>query len=297
MKKWAWLLILPLLLAGCGQPPEEVPTTCPTETRAPTQTTAPPQTQPPVITGWVEENGRRYYYNSDGTPHTGWLRHYGESYYFHPDGTMAVGEVIIDGKAFHFSSQGKRVILVNPWNYIPEDYDPILVAVGRAYAVENTQVDVRCYEDLVAMIRDCNRVCPEVCIVSSYRTHEYQIWNHNRKIQSYVDQGYSLSDAKVAAAAIVAVPGTSEHELGLAVDIIDTRLWKLSWDQAELPGQKWLMENSWRYGFILRYPQDKREITGIIYEPWHYRYVGKEVAAELHKSGLTLEEYFQSLTQ
>ena len=95
---------------------------------------------------------------------------------------------------------------------------------------------------------------------------------------------------------MVARPGTSEHELGLAVDIIDTQLWDLVEEQENLPAQQWLMENSWKYGFIFRYPKDKIEITGIIYEPWHYRYVGKELAAEIHESGLTLEEYLANLS-
>ena len=80
------------------------------------------------------------------------------------------------------------------------------------------------------------------------------------------------------------------------MDIVDTRLWALEWEQADLPAQKWLMEHCWEYGFILRYPKDKIDVTGIIYEPWHYRYVGKELAAELHELGLTLEEYIHSLT-
>jgi D-alanyl-D-alanine carboxypeptidase len=75
------------------------------------------------------------------------------------------------------------------------------------------------------------------------------------------------------------------------VDIIDTRLWKLVEAQEELPAQKWLMENSWKYGFILRYQKDKTNITGVIYEPWHYRYVGKDAAKAIYESGLTLEEY------
>ena len=94
----------------------------------------------------------------------------------------------------------------------------------------------------------------------------------------------------------MAIPGTSEHQLGLAVDIIDNRNWNLNESQAQMPTQKWLMEHSWRYGWILRYPNEKSEITGIIYEPWHYRYVGKEIAAEIHDLGVCLEEYLQMLT-
>ena len=89
----------------------------------------------------------------------------------------------------------------------------------------------------------------------------------------------------------VAVPGTSEHQLGLAVDIIDSNYGYLDDYQASMPTQKWLMEHCWEYGFILRYPEGTTEITGIIYEPWHYRYVGVEVAMEMKQLGVTLEEY------
>lgn len=90
---------------------------------------------------------------------------------------------------------------------------------------------------------------------------------------------------------VVAVPGTSEHQLGLAVDIVDTNYQILDEAQENTAVQKWLMEHSWEYGFILRYPSDKGHITGIIYEPWHYRYVGREAAREMYEQGLCMEEY------
>lgn len=298
MKYLVWVCVASLcfLLAGCTQAP-------PVETTLPPQTTAAPTTQPttvpttvPLITGWVEENGRRYYYNQEGIPVTGWLELDGSTYYFLEDGVMATGEVMIDGTPCHFTSQGKRVILVNPWNYIPADYEPELVSLTSAHGVQGSLVDSSCYEDLIAMIDACNQVCPKAYVVSSYRSHQQQVDNYNRKVQYYVNQGYGEETANMEAATIIAIPGTSEHQLGLAVDIIDTRLWALEWEQADLPAQQWLMEHCWEYGFILRYPKDKIDVTGIIYEPWHYRYVGKELAAELHGLGLTLEEYIHSLT-
>ena len=109
--------------------------------------------------------------------------------------------------------------------------------------------------------------------------------------------GYSLEEAKVVAATISAIPGTSEHQLGLAVDIIDTTIWDLVQEQENLPGQQWLMEHCHEYGFILRYPAGSTDSTGIIYEPWHYRYVGTELATRLHDLGLTVEEYIAGLTK
>ena len=93
----------------------------------------------------------------------------------------------------------------------------------------------------------------------------------------------------------MAVPGTSEHQTGLALDIVSAGYQLLDEAQEDTAEQKWLMEHCWEYGFILRFPEDKTEITGIGYEPWHYRYVGRETAEAIHKSGLCLEEYLQSL--
>ena len=299
------LIALPLLvsfsLPGCSEIMEyfsPTPTEPPVESIPPVTVpaTTVPETTLPLMTGWVEENGSRYYYDDNGIPTVGWLELDGERYYFHEDGRMATGEVVIGGTTFHFTSQGKRIILVNPWNYVPEDHVLDLVYLGSDYAAEGNQVQRCCYDDLIAMISDCNKVCPQAKVVSAYRSHDLQTRNYNNRVQLYVNQGYSLEEAKRQTGMVIAVPGTSEHELGLAVDIIDTRLWALEWEQADLPAQQWLMENCWKYGFILRYPQDKIEITGIIYEPWHYRYVGREFAAELHESGLTLEEYIYSLT-
>ena len=298
MKKSVTILamILCFTLFGCAQD-MAVETTLPPQTTAePTTVVTTIPTTVPIITGWVEENGYRYYYDHDGIPLTGWQEIDGNTYYFREEGTMATGEVIIDGVACHFTSQGKRIIMVNPWNYIPADYEPELVTLTSAHGVQGSQVDKSCYDALTAMIDDCNKVCPKAYVVSSYRTHQQQVDNYNRKVQYYVNQGYDQETAKIEAATIIAVPGTSEHQLGLAVDIIDTRLWSLEREQENLPAQKWLMENCWKYGFILRYPSNKIDVTGIIYEPWHYRYVGEELAAELHELGITLEEYIHSLT-
>jgi D-alanyl-D-alanine carboxypeptidase len=120
-----------------------------------------------------------------------------------------------------------------------------------------------------------------------FRTKEYQIEMMRTRISEYTAQGYSEEEAESMARDYVAEPGTSEHELGLAVDI--------NADGGEDPWgvYSWLAENAYQYGFILRYPEGKTEITGIAYEPWHYRYVGTEAAAEIHEQGITLEEYLR----
>lgn len=248
------------------------------------------------FSGWLEEGNNRYYLQQDGSIYTGWLEQDGKQYYIKENGAMATGAVEIDGVNHHFTSAGAPILLVNPWNSIPEGYEPDLVELSLAVSVEGSLVDRSCYDALLAMINDCNKECPQVCVVSSYRTMEHQTNSYNKKVNYYLGLGYSQEDAQREAATVIAVPGTSEHQLGLAVDIVDTRLWALEEEQEDLPAQKWLMENCWKYGFILRYPKSKTDVTGIIYEPWHYRYVGSEVSTELHTSGLTLEEYLQNLT-
>ena len=106
-----------------------------------------------------------------------------------------------------------------------------------------------------------------------------------------IREGYPENEVEDEAAKVVAYPGTSEHQLGLALDIVDVSYQQLDTEQENTPVQQWLMKNSWKYGFVLRYPTDKSDITGIIYEPWHYRYVGKEAAAEIYENKLCLEEY------
>lgn len=248
------------------------------------------------VTGWLDLSGKRYYFQADGAMSLGWQTVDGSEYYFQEDGSMARGQVEIDGVNHFFTSTGAEVVVVNPWNSVPEDYESTLISLSGDYAVEDSQVDQSCLNDLISMLDACNAEAPRAYVVSAYRSYSHQSRNFQRKVNEYLNKGYSQADAEKEAATVVAVPGTSEHQLGLAVDIIDTQLWDLVEEQENLPAQKWLMANSWRYGFIFRYPKDKIDVTGIIYEPWHYRYVGKELAREIHESGLTLEEYMASLS-
>ena len=121
---------------------------------------------------------------------------------------------------------------------------------------------------------------------SGYRSYELQERNYNNKVSFYESQGYSNKDAKVKAATIIMPPGSSEHNLGYAMDIVCVDEWFE--DTAEF---KWLTAHAADYGFIMRYPKDKQDITKVIYEPWHWRYVGVELAKELKDSGLVMEEY------
>lgn len=180
------------------------------------------------------------------------------------------------------------LLLVNPWNPLPEDF-----TCTRTQLANGQSVDERCYPDLQDMMDDCRAEGLSPVICSAYRTREYQERLYRAETERWLARGYSRASAETEAGKSVAVPGTSEHQLGLAVDIVDIGNQHLDASQENTAVQKWLMEHSWEYGFILRYPNNKSEITGIIYEPWHYRYVGREYAEELHRLGLCLEEYLE----
>ena len=179
-----------------------------------------------------------------------------------------------------------QLLLVNPWNEMPEDYEVTLKALP-----DGQKVDERAYDDLNAMLEACRDagLRPKIC--SSYRTQAKQTYLYNNKITRLRNAGYSKAAALEEAGRWVARPGTSEHQLGLALDIVSSSYQALTKKQEKTAEQKWLMEHCWEYGFILRYPSDKSEITGIGYEPWHYRYVGREVALAVRESGLCFEEY------
>ena len=130
-------------------------------------------------------------------------------------------------------------------------------------------------------------------ICSAYRSRERQSSLFEKKVQQYLAAGWTESSAREEAAQTVARPGTSEHETGLAVDLVSEDYQLLDEGQERTKEQQWLMENCSNYGFILRYPTGKTDITGIIYEPWHYRYVGVRIAREIMDQGICLEEYLK----
>ena len=184
------------------------------------------------------------------------------------------------------AADNELLTLVNPWNELPEDWQVDLVTLSNGL-----QIDRRCYDALQEMMDACREAGYEPLICSAYRTQETQQNLFNNKVAKLEAGGKSHDEAVQEAGTVVAVPGTSEHQLGLTVDVVDVNNQNLTEEQEKTPTQKWLMANSWRYGFIHRYPNSKSDITGIIYEPWHYRYVGKDAAQEIFNKGITLEEY------
>lgn len=173
------------------------------------------------------------------------------------------------------------LMLVNRDHPIPEDY-----VVGDLVELRGGQkVDRRIYPDLQEMFDAARAEGVYPIVGSGFRTREKQQSLMDNKIASYREQGYDSTEAVELAEAWVAVPGTSEHEVGICADINATS------GSTSDEVYQWLAENAWKYGFILRYPEDKTDVTKTIYEPWHYRYVGREAAAEIQASGLCLEEY------
>ena len=129
-------------------------------------------------------------------------------------------------------------------------------------------------------------------LCSAYRSVEKQQQLFDRSQQAYMAQGMSEEEAYAKTATETAIPGTSEHQTGLAADIVTPTYQMLDAGFADTPAGQWLSEHAAEYGFVLRYPQDKQEVTGTIYESWHYRFVGKTHAKLMKESGLCLEEYF-----
>ena len=180
-----------------------------------------------------------------------------------------------------------NLILVNGSNPLPDDFTiPELTVLDSGYSI-----DSRVYPALQKMLADARAAGYHPLVCSAYRSWDKQAYLHRRRMNSYLQRGYSQEKASDAAAFWVAKPGTSEHQAGLAADIVDAAYPTLNKSQENRPVQKWLMAHCAEYGFILRYPTNKSDLTGVGYEPWHYRYVGVEAAQEIMASGICLEEY------
>lgn len=185
------------------------------------------------------------------------------------------------------ASENWAIALVNEGHPLDTSYVP-----AEMTEIESERsVDSRIADDLKQMLSDAKDAGLSMYVASAYRSYEKQREVFNNTMQDWISQGYSPLNAYDETKKSVAVPGTSEHATGLAVDIISSEYEALDDRQGDTEEQKWLMEHCWEYGFILRYPSDKSDVTNIVYEPWHYRYVGKEAAKEITEQNITLEEY------
>ena len=179
--------------------------------------------------------------------------------------------------------------LVNAKHPLPEDFEPQLSQLPNGLYFDSRAADA-----LMEMVNGCRAAGLKPVIGSAYRSIDDQIYLHNRKINYYLNQGLAYEAAYAEASTVVAIPGCSEHNLGLAVDLCALSYRILDEGQEKTAEQQWFMAHCHEYGFILRYQSEKSDLTGIIYEPWHYRYVGKEAAIEITESGVCLEEYIAS---
>ena len=178
-----------------------------------------------------------------------------------------------------------NLILVNKWNPLPEEFEVEFTLLSNGQ-----RVDKRIYPDLQSMFDDARAEGVFPVVREGFRTHDEQTKIFEDKVRAFMKEGHWRKTAEEMAEKWVAVPGCSEHELGLAVDINADKERSTNEEVYE-----WLAENAWKYGFILRYPYGSESITGIDYEPWHYRYVGKDAAKIIYETGVTLEEYDKSL--
>ena len=178
-----------------------------------------------------------------------------------------------------------NLILVNKQNPLPEEFEVEFTLLSNGQ-----RVDKRIYPDLQAMFDDARAEGVFPFVREGFRTHEEQTQIFEDKVRAFMKEGHWRKSAEELAEKWVAVPGSSEHELGLAVDINADKERSTNDEVYD-----WLAQNAWKYGFILRYPYGCEDITGIDYEPWHYRYVGREAAKIIYETGVTLEEYVKSL--
>ena len=219
-----------------------------------------------------------------------------------PNGGQTVSEPYIDASgllqyptAGHYvqadSYQGGgeapwNLLLVNDWNPLPAGYDS---DVTFSTVSGGKQVDSRIIDAVNRMLNDA--AAYDLAVVSAYRPKEEQDVLYWRKVKQYTDKGYSDLEAQKVGGTIVKRPGFSEHNCGLAMDVGGSGDYTLEQTFANTPAYAWLIEHCADYGFILRFPEGKEDITGVIYEPWHYRYVGEEAARYIMDNDLCLEEY------
>ena len=186
------------------------------------------------------------------------------------------------------------MVLVNHTSKMPDDYTFDTKECGSATAVNKTLQTAAC-DAFLSMQKAAAADGVTVWMQSGYRSVKYQTSLYERKTKYYLDKGYDNATAKEKAAAVVNPPGYSEHNCGLAADLNSPEHTGLDEGFEKTAAFRWLCEHAGDYGFILRYPKDAEDKTEIIYEPWHWRYVGVENAAKINASGLCFEEYIETL--
>lgn len=178
-----------------------------------------------------------------------------------------------------------QLILVNRDNYLSSEFTVDLKTFG------NIRIDCRIADALQAMIDDAAAAGITLLPVSGYRSVSEQRTLYEAKCATFLEQGYGMEAAEIYARQTQQPPGASEHHTGLAIDFLTDGVSELSESFAQTQAYVWLSENAEKYGFIERYPKDKSKLTGILWEPWHYRYVGESNAKALNSMGICIEEF------
>lgn len=202
--------------------------------------------------------------------------------------------ITVDGKEV-IQNASNTFVLVNKFIGLPSNYSPDdLVTPDVPFSFENKNLEKsklrsEAADALERMFAEAEHSGIDLYAISGYRSYERQNQLYNAEIQKVGEE---------QAAEVVATPGNSEHQTGLAMDISSLSAGlKLNEEFGETTEGKWLVENSYKYGFILRYPEGKEQITGYMYEPWHFRYVGEAIATIIYERDWTLEEYFENVTK
>ena len=204
--------------------------------------------------------------------------------------SLDTNDTLVEGQVF--SKDDWNLLLVNKQHPVPENHTFELGTIAGAM-----ECDARILPELFAMLKDAKAEGISLSVCSPYRDISRQKILFDRKIKLHMGNGYSYMEAYKKASQIVTVPGASEHQIGLALDIISSDYTSLDEGFGKTAAGKWLQKHSKEYGFILRYPKGKEYITGIDFEPWHFRYVGKEAATIIMDNGITLEEFVESISE
>ena len=212
---------------------------------------------------------------------------------------------------------GEYLILVNKQNELGQEYAPASLTTLTCDTSYSMNLETRAAQALYAMLAEMQAAgVSDISVTSAYRSYEQQVTTYNKHLQyeqscisldayrvfgnDYIKMNYldkkifklNNEDAKIVAQSYSAKPGQSEHQTGLCVDFITSDMGdELSEAFEGTAAFAWLTENAYKFGFILRYPKEKESITGYTYEPWHYRFVGREAATDIHNGGMTLEQY------
>lgn len=204
-----------------------------------------------------------------------------------------------DGQALISASEfAKQLMLVNKKNLLPEEYVPeLLVDIAKSVSATKSEIFLQqpAAENYIKMIEAMKADGISLAAVSGYRTYQYQRTLYINKT-NYYKKYYNDEEARIKAGTVVAPPGASEHQTGLAIDVSVSSIgYALDGRFQDTKAYKWLTDNSYKYGFIVRYPEDKQDITDIIFEPWHLRYVGAPFAEDIYTKGVCLEEYIENV--